>query len=161
LTLWQVSINVKGLDVLPAGSVDPISVWIPGDPVAQPRPRARATGRGVYDDGRADPWKDRVRMMAAAAVQGAQAGSWPIRGPVAVELEFRATRSPIARPDADNLAKAVLDALGPGRAGSDTSRGRGRWAPLLWHDDAQVTDLVVRKRQGEPGLRMTVRRVTT
>lgn len=135
-----------------------LTIWIPGRPVAQPRARARPTGRGVYDDGKADPWKDRVRMMAAAGTQAAQAGSWPMRGAVRVELEFRVPGAPTAKPDTDNLAKAVLDALGPGRAGADTSRGRGRWAPLLWLDDAQVTDLIVRKRHGdEPGLRMAVR----
>lgn len=95
-------------------------------------------------------------MMAAAAVQGRSLGSWPVTGPVTVVLEFVLAGNPTGKPDVDNLAKAVLDALGPGRVGGDTARGRGRWAPLLWHDDAQVTDLVVRKRQGEPGLRLTV-----
>ena len=97
--------------------------------------------------------------MAAAASQGASAESWPTSGAVLVELEFRRPGAPTSKPDTDNLAKAVLDALGPGKAGADTARGRGRWAPLLWSDDAQVTDLIVRKREGEPGLLLIVRRI--
>lgn len=125
-----------------------LSVWIPGKPVPQPRARV---GRGHgYDNGKADPWKDLVRRMAAVAVQGAHTGAWPVEGAVSVQLEFQLDAEPTKRPDVDNLAKAVLDALGPSRA------DRGRYAPLLWHDDAQVTDLVVTKRRGTPGLRMGV-----
>lgn len=129
-----------------------ISIWIPGRPV--PQPRARVAGGHGYDNGRADPWKALVRRMAAVAVQGHHAGAWPVDGATSVHLEFQLDAAPTKRPDADNLAKAVLDALGPSRA------DRGRYAPLLWHDDAQVTDLVVTKRFGTPGLRLSVGRPT-
>jgi Holliday junction resolvase RusA-like endonuclease len=75
-------------------------------------------------------------------------------GPLGVEFQLAA--EPAKRPDVDSLAKAILDAISPSRAGSDTSIGRGRWATLLWHDDSQVVDLVVRKRRGEPGLHLEV-----
>jgi Holliday junction resolvase RusA-like endonuclease len=94
--------------------------------------------------------------MAAVAAQAAPLGAWPTAGPVRVVLEFQLAADPTRRPDVDNLAKAVLDALSPSRAGGDTSIGRGRWAALLWHDDAQVVELVVRKRRGEPGLHLEV-----
>jgi Holliday junction resolvase RusA-like endonuclease len=55
------------------------------------------------------------------------------------------------REDVDNLAKAVLDALGNWR----------KQGCLLWHDDAQVVTLNASKRYvlagEEPGVRVSVR----
>lgn len=117
-------------------------LWVPGDPVGQPRPRACIRGRhaGVYDPGTADGWK---QAIAARVPPGAA----PMDGPVSVTLSFLFARpashvrtngavkpsapSVVAvRYDVDNLAKAVLDVL--------TTR-------RVWHDDAQVARLTVTK----------------
>lgn len=102
-----------------------ISVFIEGEPKAQPRPRAfaRKMGNliraGVYDAGTADGWKSCVmRAMAKFANR-------EISGPVRIDLTFFMPRPKYMltkkfpdhevwhtkKPDRDNLEKAVLDAL--------------------------------------------------
>lgn len=136
-----------------------------GDPVGQPRPKARAiplTANGkpvfkngkrmwtaqVYDPGTADEWKACV-IAAARRHKPPQ----PLEGPLQVDITFHMPR-PLSHfgtgrnagllkanaptwhtfaPDADNLLKAVLDAL--------TQLG-------MWHDDSQVAQTSVVKRYG-------------
>lgn len=124
-----------------------------GVPKAQPRPKAYRRGdrAGVYDPGTADGWKD------AIALAGARLAT-VIEGPIRVLLVFNLPRpkrlmrkkDPIgcvahtSKPDADNLAKAVLDAM--------TDCG--------WWQDEQITDLRVVKRYhgkgGWPGATVVV-----
>jgi Holliday junction resolvase RusA-like endonuclease len=125
----------------------------------------KATVRGkharVYTPKDADTWKDRVFLMVRDAMQLA---GWdgPLRGPVAMELEYRFPR-PMShygtgrnagkvkasaptmlhavKPDGDNLEKATLDAL----------------EGLLFVNDAQVASMCrvkkyVRGLEEEPGL---------
>lgn len=114
--------------------------FVTGDP--KPQPRARAAVRGgharMYNPSTADAWKAAVRVAAAEA--GLMAAA--IEGPIKLELQFQFCRpashstkagiKPTApqyhtqRPDLDNLAKAVMDAL--------TDVG-------VWVDDDQVFDL--------------------
>lgn len=114
---------------------------IDGIPKAQPRPKAFLRGKraGVYDPGTADGWKQIVWFTAR---QGRP--ETPHEGAVEVRMEFRLPRPKrlmrakdadgqvphTAKPDADNLAKAVLDVL--------TSVG-------YYRDDAQVCLLSVSK----------------
>lgn len=125
----------------------PIRFTVEGTPEPQPRPRAMVVnGRPVLYEFRrrvkragrkiANPiiaWKEAV----AAAAEAAAAGEL-LTGPLAVGLTFlfprpaylvwktkpMPARYHIARPDCDNLAKAVLDAC----------------TGILWLDDAQVAD---------------------
>lgn len=120
-----------------------------GIPKGQPRPRAFSRGghARVYDPGTAEGWKGCV----AIAAQGHRGkfGAGPLR--VAIRFVFPRPKSHhrkdgslkagspefhTAKPDADNAAKAVLDAL--------TEIG-------VWPDDAQVAQLWVSKRYGDPG----------
>lgn len=78
-----------------------------------------------------------VRAAASRAVEQ-QTGRWPTRRPVAVAVRFFLDQPVSRRPDLDNLAKAVLDALAGGKAA-------GRWAPIVYLDDAQVVDLHLTK----------------
>lgn len=120
-----------------------------GTPKGQPRPRAFVRGRhaGVYNPDTADDWK------AAIAVQAARyAPAKPLEGPVSVQMTFAMPRPQrlrraissvphVAKPDIDNLVKAVLDVL--------TRVG-------FWADDAQVSHLLVAKHyalpEQEPGV---------
>jgi Holliday junction resolvase RusA-like endonuclease len=118
-----------------------------GTPKGQPRTKARAMKtRGgkwiaqVYNPKGSDGWKSGVTLAAR------QAGLPPVpwEGPVSVTIDAYFERpqrlcrakdpdGPIrctAKPDRDNIEKAVLDAL--------TAVG-------LWKDDAQVCDGPVRK----------------
>ncbi len=122
-----------------------LSMFIPGVPVPQPRPRITVRGRhGVAYVPRDHPiheWRkkiaDRMRreMGTCSPVSGVS---------LRVVMEFYLPQPasnkkplPIGRPDLDNLAKAVLDA------------GNG----LIWRDDSQVTTLATSKRwHDKPGV---------
>ena len=136
--------------------IEPISFFVSGEPKGQPRPRAFARKMGgkfvarVFDAGTAEAWKS---CIAAAAAQHKPAE--PIAGPVRLRLCFYLARPKghytggkierglrataphyhTGKPDADNLAKAVMDAL--------TQCG---W---FWLDDAQVSVLTAIKRYGD------------
>ena len=121
-----------------------IEFFVRGDPKGQPRPRAFAFhGKArVFDPGTAEGWKSCVAIAANPHIPKV-----PIEGPLKVSLVFWFARPQAhylkgkirekfsfarytKKPDADNLAKAVLDAL--------TTLG-------MWKDDAQVDVLTVTK----------------
>lgn len=135
-----------------------IAFFAPGDPKGQPRPRAFARGghARVFDPGTAEGWKSAVALAAREHVRT------PLDGALRVEMLFTFRRPKghyrtgknshvlrddaptfhTSKPDADNLAKAVLDAL--------TTLG-------AWRDDAQVSTLIVTKDYGDtPGVRVEI-----
>lgn len=101
-----------------------ITFQVLGEPRGQPRPRAFVRGgrARVYDPGSAEGWKG---LVALAALE--HRPPQPIDRPVALSLRFQMPRprshhrrhglkagAPschTSKPDLDNLAKAVLDAL--------------------------------------------------
>lgn len=127
---------------------EPISFFVEGDPKGQPRARACIRGKraGVYDPGTADAWKMAVAEAWRSKVQPVD----PFQGAVCVALRFRFRRpkshfgsgknsrnlkpsapaTHTAKPDCDNLAKAVMDVL--------TRLG-------AWADDCQVCQLYVHR----------------
>jgi len=129
---------------------DIIQFTVHGDPKPQPRPRAFAINGTVrvYDPHTAEGWKSAI---ADAARPHCPPEPW--RGPVEVRLAFTFKRPKIhyrqgrfsdqlrddvpyyhtKKPDADNLSKAVLDAM--------TMLG-------FWKDDSQVASLLVMKQYG-------------
>lgn len=151
--------------------------WAKGQPAGEPRPRAEMS-RGrmhVHRSERADPWKRTVQRACLDELGRPIAPRQPVFAPdepLAVFMQFtlprpaahhvardkaRELRSDaptwvLPKPDIDNLAKAVLDALGPWPRGS---------RPILWSDDQQVVELVARKLyvygNDEPGVFVTVR----
>lgn len=117
---------------------------VPGTPVAQPRPRAavRSGHAVVYGAAKSHPihvFKAATRLAASQAACGAS----PMEGPLMLAVLFVLPRPgrlrwrtrPMPRlphdrkPDADNLAKAILDACNG----------------ILWRDDAQLVQLAVEK----------------
>ena len=136
-----------------------ISFFVPGIPKGQPRPRAFAFhGKArVFDPGTAEGWKSQVALAANPHLPKA-----PMDGPIEANLIFFFPRPKAhfkgkaqtlredapawhkAKPDADNLAKAVLDAL--------TTLG-------IWEDDAAVCCLRVVKlyRSHSPGCDIEIR----
>lgn len=132
-----------------------------GTPKAQPRVRAcrRGNHASVYDPGTADAWKDSVRTAAIDKWDGVV-----FTGPVHAAINFWIPRpkfhyrangdlkpiapiAPTGKPDLDNYAKAVLDAL--------TALG-------VWHDDSQVVGMFIRKRYtiGGPCATIQIREYT-
>ena len=127
-----------------------LAFFVSGLPKGQPRVKAFARGKhaGVYDPGTADAWKGCVRAQFKDAAY--ELGKPVYMGPVAVAMRFvmprpkshyrangqlkpNAPRYVTSKPDADNLAKAVLDAL------TDVS---------AWSDDSIVASLSVVKTYG-------------
>lgn len=123
-----------------------VAFTVAGVPKGQPRPQAfvmRGRAR-VYDPGTAAEWK---WLVASAAKSLAPFKPW--EGPVKVSMILRFPRPKShfnskgllkpqlagacqgSKPDAENCAKAILDAL----------NGLG-----FWKDDAQVSTLIVHKQ---------------
>lgn len=141
------------------------SAFIPGKPKGQPRPRAfvkkMASGgvrASVFEAGTAEQWKSSV----ATTCQTLEGRLLVL--PLMVTLTFYFPRpkshftakgvlrplSPLIHrqtPDADNAAKAVLDALSHVGA---------------WQDDNQISDLIIRKRwaTGAPGCQIQIHELT-
>jgi Holliday junction resolvase RusA-like endonuclease len=130
-----------------------MNLFIFGDPKGQPRARAFARKMGathvarMYDSDVADAWKRAVdlgieRELRAAAVPVDPVGAFEVK----LTFFFRRPKSHygkaghfkasapvnhVSKPDADNLAKLVLDRI--------TRGGR------IWRDDSQVAKLKVEK----------------
>ena len=129
-----------------------LTFQITGEPKGQPRPRAFARKMGAvhvarfYDSDVADAWKGAVML---AIMQAAKVGNgWHFTSEaVSVSLNFAMPRpkshfgakglkpsAPVhhsGKPDADNLAKLVMDQI--------TKSGK------IWRDDSQVVTLIVHK----------------
>lgn len=129
---------------------------IPGRPV--PKARPRVVNGHAYTPQKTADYENTVRWCYKAAAGGAA----PISTPCTVEMVFRfpipasARRKTMpdkiragdpytSRPDADNLAKAILDALNG----------------LAFADDALVVSITARKEYGEPGAEVTITEVAT
>lgn len=143
-----------------------VELTVFGDPKGQPRPKAfvRNGRAAVYDPGTAEHWKSQI----ALAVREAKADGKNIDFPVHVSITcfFRRPKShyrtgknahllkPSApqyhtsKPDFDNVAKAVCDAL------THLS---------LWRDDSQVVSAKITKlyADSEPYTYIIVREVGT
>jgi Holliday junction resolvase RusA-like endonuclease len=128
-----------------------IRFFASGNPKGQPRPRAFAfNGKArVFDPGTAEGWKAQVAIAAKDKLP-----EQPTEKPVALKLTFGMPRPKkhfkgatlradapglfTGKPDADNLAKAVMDAM--------TTLG-------FWRDDSQVACLTVMKEYSiNPGV---------
>jgi Holliday junction resolvase RusA-like endonuclease len=137
-----------------------------GKPVGEPRAQpSRAGGRlRMHRNAVADPWKRAVRRACLSAlglvleprlpvyltgqallVVATFRLERPLDHHVARKrnrpLKARAPGWPLPKPDIDNLAKAVLDALGP-------------WPkharPILWADDQQIVAISCEKVYATP-----------
>lgn len=125
-----------------------ITLTVPGAPVAKGRPKITTQGKfaRAYTPAKTRRYEDLIRIAAAEVMQdrapllGAILLSVTafVQAPKSLSKKARAeamdgTRKPVTRPDADNYAKAALDGCNG----------------ILFRDDSQVTDLIVRKRYSE------------
>ena len=125
-----------------------LSMFVPGFPIPQPRPRITVRGRhGVayVPKGHAiHAWRAAIRKEMECCVADSEQ-AFPVSGVgLRVVMTFYLPQPasnkkaiPISRPDLDNLVTAVLDA------------GNG----VIWRDDSQVTTLETSKRwHDKPGV---------
>lgn len=136
-----------------------VSFDVPGQPVGKGRPRASRTPKGVRLH---TPEKTAsYEALVATAAQGAMRDTVPFEGPCEVIMEIRmavplswSTKKrnqafdgallPTKKPDADNVIKAVFDAING----------------VVWHDDVQVVQLAATKRySARPGVSVVVRQM--
>ncbi|MGL4695213.1 RusA family crossover junction endodeoxyribonuclease [Enterococcus larvae] len=133
-----------------------IRIIVHGDPVPQGRPRFTVRGKfvRVYDEPKSKTYK---KLVASAAVQKRPAKLLTGALQVDVKIYKRSLKSfskkkaeqaerkelrPTTKPDADNYAKGILDAL------------KG----IVWEDDGQVVRLICEKfYSAQPRAEITVR----
>lgn len=140
----------------------PITFHVPGLPATAGSKRGFVnpkSGRVVITDDcrKGKPWRERCLACAVDAFDGP-----PIRGPIALDLEFTLPRpkghygsgrnAGKVKPSAPSLPTSKPDTTKMLRALEDALKG------VLWIDDSQVTDQAIRKRYGDaPGVHVTVR----
>jgi len=114
--------------------------WVQRAAAAGTQARAVITN----DNPKTKGWRHTIANCAALELQRAEHGGRFFAGPVELEVVFYLPRpkrlltkrlAPMdvahtTKPDADKLARATKDAL----------------SKVIWNDDAQVTDLIARKR---------------
>lgn len=121
------------------------SATIPGPPVGKQAKVVTRSGRTFFPK-RTAAYTDRVAALAHVARGARELHVGPAQ--VTIEIRLAIPQSarkrdvplmrsgeikPTKKPDCSNVAKLLEDALNK----------------VLWHDDSQVTDLVVRKRWAE------------
>ena len=139
-----------------------LEVFVPGVPVAQPRMKGAIIAGKIrmYTPNTANKWKDSVRRVVESALQTDP--RLDMLTQLQLELSFHLPRAKshygtgrnaellknsapdyhTQKPDADNLAKAVMDSLNG----------------VLYPDDSAVVSLVVEKvwcARGEEGCQVT------
>ena len=140
-----------------------IEFFVPGTPVGKGRPRAARRGAGVvmFTPEKTAGYEALVAATAAAALACDALAHQLLDGPLEAVLEMRfpapaswskAKRARAlagaewhtSKPDADNVAKAILDACNG----------------VVFRDDAQVVVLIATKAfSEEPGVRVVIREV--
>lgn len=139
--------------------INPIVEFAVGIPKGQPRPKAVRRGKhaGVYDPGTANDWKTAVK--AAFSAHHGRSLACPLKVSIVFAiprpkghfgksgLRKSAPARHTGKPDLDNAAKAVLDAL------TDCQ---------VWKDDSYIFDLRVRKMwtEGTPGARISIHQLS-
>jgi Holliday junction resolvase RusA-like endonuclease len=121
---------------------------VPGTPVGKGRPRFGRRGNFVatYTPEKTAAYENLVRLHASIAMNGSKTLQDALCCVISVEVvptpswtkkkrqaALCGEISPIGKPDADNVAKAILDAM----------------TGIVYDDDRQVCDLRVIKRYGQ------------
>ena len=126
-----------------------LSFTVPGEPVGKGRPRAFRAGAGIrmHTPAKTASYENKVALFAVSALQGLRMDAdAPYRVTIRAFLGMPASLSAkkrdamegtacLKKPDADNIAKAVCDALNG----------------VIWKDDSQVFDIRVVKRWAAVG----------
>lgn len=135
-----------------------IKFTVPGAPVGKGRPKVSTRGgkfAKMYTPEKTANYETLVAMAAQQAMVGRALLSGPVEVQMAILLPIPASWSkkkqaaaiagqvyPTKKPDADNVVKAIFDGING----------------VVWNDDVQACDIVVRKRYAEtPGVQVLVK----
>jgi len=129
---------------------------VPGQPVGKGRPRIGNVGQHarMFTPGKTVSYESTVALAASQAMQGRELIDGPVRVLMRMTLIIPASWSrkkqeqalagqirPTTKPDADNVIKAIFDAING----------------VVWRDDVQVVELGVSKVYGAvPGVAVHV-----
>jgi len=126
-----------------------VVIVIPGRPMPKQRPRVAMRGRKlyVYTPEETVEYEQRVALFARSAMRGRE----PFSGLVTVSIRlYLSEAAPVhsrrkTTPDVDNVAKAILDALG-GIVYTDD-----RWVELggvqrVWNSDEERAEVIVKPK---------------
>ena len=135
--------TIKSIQEIPKVPEITGEMWIPFSPVAKGRPRMARNG-GVYTPKKTRDAENLIRDFVA----NHHCIPEPIPYPLEMEVVFffkKITRPDwhVNKPDADNICKLLLDALGPH---TYTYLGvKKRASGILYIDDSQVCSLIIKK----------------
>lgn len=130
------------------GAAMSVLVIVEGEPVGKGRPRASTIGgrARLYTPSKTKNYEQRVKDEALKAMGGMPYFETPCLVELSIicavpasyprkkrEQALAGELLPTKKPDADNVIKAIFDAFNG----------------VVWRDDVQATDLIVRKRFGE------------
>ena len=135
-----------------------IKFTVPGAPVGKGRPKVSTRGgkfAKMYTPEKTANYETLVALAAQKAMVGRTLLSGPVEVQMAILLPIPASWSkkkqaaaiagqvyPTKKPDADNVVKAIFDGING----------------VVWNDDVQACDIVVRKRYAEtPGVQVLVK----
>ena len=134
-----------------------IEFFVPGTPVGKGRPRAARRGAGVvmFTPGKTADYESLVAATAGNAMRAHQLLDGPLNAVLEMRFPVPASWSKAKRaralagvewhtskPDADNVAKAILDACNG----------------VVFRDDSQIVILIATKAfSEEPGVRVVIR----
>ena len=127
-----------------------IKIIVPGDPVAQGRPRfAVINGRArAYDPAKSRAYKDYVKLLARQSMGNQSIMQGPVKIDILVNLPIPASKPkkwaaaalsgairPAKKPDIDNFYKCMTDALNG----------------IVYQDDSQIVAAAIQKRYAAVG----------
>lgn len=135
-----------------------IKFTVPGAPVGKGRPMVSTRGgkfAKMYTPEKTANYETLVALAAQQAMVGRTLLAGPVEVQMAILLPIPASWSkkkqaaaiagqvyPTKKPDADNVVKAIFDGING----------------VVWNDDVQACDIVVRKRYAEtPGVQVLVK----
>lgn len=135
-----------------------IKFTVPGAPVGKGRPKVSTRGgkfAKMYTPEKTANYETLVALAAQQAMVGRTLLSGPVEVQMAILLPIPASWSkkkqaaaiagqvyPTKKPDADNVVKAIFDGING----------------VVWNDDVQACDILVRKRYAEtPGVQVLVK----
>lgn len=125
-----------------------IQFIVPGQPVAKARPKFARQGNFVttYTPAKTQSYENLVKLAASQAMAGIEPSAEPLALEVHLHMQVPASWSnkkrllaiqghilPTKKPDADNVLKGLKDGCNG----------------IVWRDDAQVVEVLLRKRYAE------------